>query len=106
QEAKMNNLKYIMSLKEPDLEEVGAVWIDIPAVTLQDYIGDIICTPLLENGYSLPEGFLISIGNGDSRATATFDFGAHGDPNSYEPEVFHEVNDQSLHTIHAGESFD
>jgi len=103
QTAKMNNLKYIMSIREPDFAEIGTIWVNIPGVTLQDYVGEIVCSPLMENGYNLPEGFLMDLGEGDVKSTLTFDYGAHGDET--EIELFRKVDDPTLYKINYGKQF-
>lgn len=104
EDAKAKNLKYIMSMGEPDDEEIGTFWINIPAVTLQEYIEDIIGTPIIESGYSLPEGYFEDTGKGYKKGTVAIDYGAHGDENDL--ELFRKVDDQSLHTINYGELFE
>lgn len=103
QSAKMNNLKYIMSIREPDFAEIGTLWVNIPGVTLQDYIGEMICSPLFESGYNLPEGFLMTDEYGDTTSTMTFDYGAHGDET--EIELFRKVDDPTLYKINYGKEF-
>lgn len=105
-ETKKNNLKYVMSIREPDVNEIGTLWVNIPQITLQDYIGEMICSPILEAGYNLPEGFLYDLGYGDTKSTVVFDYGAHGTKETGDAEIFQEVNDQTLHPIHFGEIFD
>lgn len=97
-EAKKHNLTYIYSAHEPPIEEIGAIWINIHGLTLQDYIDDIIGNPLSETIYYLPQGFF----DGE-RASVTFDYGAHGDEN--ELELFRAREDQSLHKVHFGNAF-
>lgn len=105
QEAKQQNLKFIMSMREPDVDEVGMLWVDIPAVTLQDYVGDIICGPIMENGYNLPDGFLYDLEYGDRQGAITFDYGAHSTAED-SLELFKAVPDQSLHKVHYGDFFE
>lgn len=97
-EAVKHNLAYIYSAYEPDDAEIGDLWINIHAVTLQSYIEDIISNPLTEAVYYLPEGFF----DGE-RASVVFDYGAHG--TDQEVELFQDRKDNSLHKINWGKAF-
>lgn len=101
-DAKKKNLTYIFSLGEPDVEEIGTIWINIPAVTMQEYVQDIISGSLTECGYELPEGFYEK-GDYDDRASMVFDYHAHN--HGEHAPIFDEVKDDSLHNITMGKLF-
>lgn len=99
EEIKKKNIKYIISMKEPDVEEIGTYWIQIPAITMQDYVEEIISNLLMETYYELPDGFFKhNETTGYDEATTVFDYGAHGHGEG--SPLFDEVADDRLHMIH------
>lgn len=95
--ARRNNLRYIFSLWAPDDINTGDLWFDIPGLTEEDYIPDIISKCLLECGYDLPEGY-----KDERYATMVLDYGAHDKGTDGVGELFQEVTDETLHKIHYG----
>lgn len=98
-----HNLSFVMSEHEPTNLSPDTTWINVPVVTLQDYIYDLVCTPLYETAaYELPDGEYHKISENEERGTLVFDYMPHGTLEA-EHELFREIRDDSLHTVSYGE---
>lgn len=90
-EIRENNLTYIFSRWEPDDPHEGLLWINLPAVTLEDYIPDIISHCIRETSYDLPEAH--------DDTDMILDYGAHSTAGSGVGELFQEETDETLHKV-------
>ena len=99
------NVRYIMSITEPDNVEKDDLWLKIPAATLKEVIKEVISRVLMEIGLKMPEGFYYDDGN-TVYATMGLDYHAHDKGTEGVGELFRERIDESLHPIYYGHTID
>ena len=99
-----HNVKYIMSMEEPDTVEKSDLWLKMPAATLTEVIQDVISETLMEFGRNLPEDPNYRNDGHNTYATMGLDYDAHfAEGTEAIGELFTENKDESLHRIYFGD---
>lgn len=102
EQAIYHDLNLVISDKEPIAPEVNALWIDIPAIMLEDFIEVLIGNPIWEvNSYEMIQGVHQMVTDKSSVGTIAFDNMAHGGPD--EIELFQEKIDDTLYPVAYGD---
>lgn len=94
-------VRYIMSKRTPDDVNYGDVWFDMPAVTFQEVIKDVLSSLFSEIGKELPDGLFEDDGH-DIHASMGIDYYAHDKGTEDLGDLFREKTDETLHRIFYG----
>lgn len=99
-----HNVKYIMSMDEPDTVEKSDLWLRMPAATLEEIIQDVISETLMEFGpKDLEEPNYRDDGH-TTYASMGLDYDAHfKEENGVIGDLFTENKDDALHRIYFGD---
>lgn len=99
---KDHNVKYIMSITEPDNVSKSDLWLKMPAATLTEIEKDVFSAAMSEIGFNLPDGVFSDDGQVVA-ASMGLDYYAHDTGTEGVGELFRVKDDPTLHPIYYGD---